>query len=115
MAKKGNLIGAWAFLIGVLLAIIIGFAGLLEGSNANIWSIILVVLGIIIGFLNISVEESEKFMIAGTVLVLVGFFGGQYYLGLINFLGEIVKALVIIFVPATIIVALKSLFGLAKR
>jgi drug/metabolite transporter (DMT)-like permease len=112
MAKNTNLIGAWAFLIGVLLAIIVGIFQL--GANETL-SVILVVLGIIIGVLNITGTEIKEFMIAGTVLVIVSALGGQSYLGLIPYVGDTLRALVVLFVPATIVVALKAVFSLAKR
>ena len=78
------------------------------------------VIGIIVGLFNIGSEESSKFMLAGTVLVIVSYMGnvaltvglGNVPLGTI--LAGILNALVILFVPTTIIVALKSIFELAK-
>lgn len=117
MAKeKQNIIGAWAFLIGVVLALIVGALGL-EGAS---WSAALVVLGIVIGLLNIGGTELKEFMLAGTVLVVVSAFGSAYgnLLGLsisiIN-IGAILSALLALFVPATIVVALKTVFALARR
>jgi len=109
MAKK-NLIGAWAFLIGVILAIIVGLIGL----TSNVWIIILVILGLVIGLLNIGGAELKDFMIAGTVLVIVSALGGQTLLG-VKYIGSMLQALAVLFVPATIVVALKSVFALAKR
>jgi len=112
MAKKGNLIGAWAFLIGVILAIVVGLLGL--GATEGMWALILVVLGIIIGLLNIGGTELKEFLLAGTALVIVSAFGGQVLLG-VAYVGDILQALVVLFVPATIIVALKAVFALARR
>ncbi len=113
MPKKQNILGAWAFLIGVILAIVVGLLGL--GATEGTYAIVLVILGIIIGLLNIGGAELKEFMLAGTVLVIVSALGGQTYLGLIPYVGEIIKALVVLFVPATIVVALKAVFVLAKR
>lgn len=112
MAKK-SLLGAWAFLIGVILAIIIGIIGV--SSAGNTWAIVLIVLGILVGLLNVAGAESKDFLLAGAVLVIVSSMGGQAYLDQIPYIGEIVSALVILFVPATIIVALKSVFAIAKK
>ena len=115
MAKGSqNVLGAWAFLIGVILALIVGALGL-TGAN---WTSALVVLGIIIGLLNIGGAELKEFMLAGTVLVIVSALGGQAVAGLVISVirvGEILNALVILFVPATMVVALKTVFALAKR
>ncbi len=113
MAKvKSNLIGAWAFLIGVILAVIVGLLQVV----GNEVSIALVILGAVIGLLNVGGEELKDFLLAGTALVVVSALGGgQAYLGLIPYVGDVVNALVILFVPATIIVALKAVFVMARK
>ncbi len=115
MAKKGkNVVGAWAFLIGVILALVVGALGLVDAR----WTAALVVLGIVIGLLNIGGAELKDFMLAGAVLVIVSAFGGQGLAGLeisIIRIGAILNALITLFVPATIIVALKTVFALARK
>jgi len=112
MPKKKNLIGAWAFLIGVILAVIFGFLayGLWLG-----W--VLLVIGIVIGLLNITDSEVQPFLLAGVILVIVSYFGGFVFgvdkLG-VAYLTQILSNLLMLFVPATIIVALKSVFSMAK-
>lgn len=109
MAKKQNLIGSWAFLIGVILAVIFGMFEL----NIVVMSI-LVVLGLIIGLLNIADKEAQPFLLAGAVLVIVAALGGSV-LNIIPVVGKILNALLALFVPATIIVALKSVFALSRK
>jgi len=113
MARKGNLIGAWAFLIGVILAVVVGLLNL--GTTTGAWALVLVVLGIIIGLLNVGGAELKDFLLAGTVLVIVSAFGGQVLSEAVPYVGDILQALVALFVPATIVVALKAVFALAKR
>ena len=111
MAKsKGNLLGGWAFLIGVVLAIILGAIGSISQTIA----IVLVVLGLIVGLLNITDKETQPFLIAGAVLVIVSAFGSSA-LDAIPVVGRILDAILILFVPATVIVALKSVFSFAKN
>jgi hypothetical protein len=102
------MLGRWAFLIGVVLSVVFGlFTG---------WSwlpVLLVVLGLIVGFLNIEGKEVSQFMMAGTVLVLMGYFGGQT-LTSISYLASIFNNLLTLFVPATVVVAVKSVFLLAR-
>ncbi len=105
--QNTNIIGGWAFLIGVVIAFIFAF---LEMTNWAVWT--LVVVGIIIGLLNISVKEATPFMLAGTVFVIVSAFGMNVFPG--TWLPNFLKNLLMLFVPATIIVALRALFGLAK-
>lgn len=107
--KRSNLLGSWSFLIGVILAIILGAIGAVDGVIAAI----LVVLGIIVGLLNITASETHQFLIAGAVLVIVVALGKDV-LTVIPFIGNILEAILVMFVPSTVIVALKSVFSLAK-
>lgn len=112
MAKS---FGAWAFLIGVILAVIVGAAS--QGNLNATWVSILVLLGLIVGFLNVTDKEVTPFMMAGTVLVIVTSLGGNVLEGIAGVGGLLSGAFSgvnLLFVPATIIVALKSVFTLAK-
>jgi hypothetical protein len=125
LRSKENSLGAWAFLVGVILAIIIGVSSALipipamETYSAQIYAI-LVILGIIIGFMNVSGKDTQTFMIAGAVLVIVSRFGMDSVTGSIIGIGigdavsSVFAALLGLFVPATIIVALKAVFSIAK-
>jgi len=107
----GRTLGSWAFLIGVILAVIIGALNI--SNQLLIW--LLVVIGLVVGFLNITDKEVKPFLMAGTVLVIVSYFGGQKIMEVLPIVGNILDAMLYMFVPATIIVALKSVFEMAKR
>ncbi len=113
MAKTslGDIVGGWAFLIGVILAVVIGFFPALSTSTTVL---VLVVVGIIIGLLNVGDKEVMPFLLSGLTLVLVGKYGGDA-LENIAVVGGILDALMVIFVPATVIVAIKNVLSLAKR
>ena len=124
--SKENSIGAWAFLIGVILAIIIGIStssflsiSAITTYSAQIYAI-LVILGIIVGFMGVAGKESQTFLIAGAVLVIVSKFGMESVTGSLIGIGvgdlvsSVFAALLALFVPATIIVALKTVFSIAK-
>lgn len=123
---KENSVGAWAFLIGVILAIVIGIATKLISIPALILYspqiyAILVILGLVVGFsINVTGKNSQTFLITGAVLVVVSKFGMESVTGsLIGIgIGDMVSstfaALLVLFVPATIVVAIKTVFGLAK-
>ena len=126
LRSKENDIGARAFLIGVILAIIIGIASstlikiqVITDYNDAIYAV-LIILGIIVGFMNVTGKESQTFMIAGAVLVVVSKFGMESISGSIIGIGigdifsSIFRALLVLFVPATIIVALKTVFSIVK-
>ena len=122
-----NSFGAWAFLIGVILAVIIGLS---TSSFLSIESItkyssqiyaILVLLGLFVGFsIKIAGRDSQTFLITGTILVVVSKFGMESVIGsLIGIgIGDVISstfaALLALFVPATIIVALKTVFSIAR-
>ena len=108
---KENLIAAWAFLIGVVLAIILGFVGL---QNQPLWLWVFVVLGLIIGLLNVTGNEVQPFLMAGIVLIIASALG-QDVLSSVSQLNGMLEALLAIFVPAVVIVAIRHVFSLARR
>ncbi len=112
MAKKsvGNMLGSWSFLIGVVLAIVFGLLGNLNTGLTYA----LVILGLIIGLLNIASDEVGAFLTAGAVLVIVSTLG-QTVVASVPMFDTTLQALTILFVPATIIVALKHVFSLARK
>lgn len=126
LKSRENEVGAWSFLIGVVLAIAIGLATslisipVLTKLSSPIYAL-LVILGLIIGFWNVpSGKDSQKFLIAGAVLVIVSKFGMESVTGSLIGIGigdavsSVFGALLVLFVPATIVVALKNVFSVAK-
>ena len=125
LKSRENSLGAWAFLIGVILAIIIGLSTTLLPIPAlthyskQIYAA-LVFLGIIVGSMNVTGRDSQTFLIAGTVLVIVSRFGmdgvtgSLIGIGLSDAVSSVFSALLVLFTPATIIVALKTVFSIAK-
>lgn len=109
MAKRKNIVGSWAFLIGVLLAVVLGILGDVSGN----WLIALVIIGLVIGLLNVADAEVGPFLMSGVVLIIASAFGGNA-LTSIAIVGTILSALLAVFVPATIVVAIKNVFSLAR-
>ena len=116
---RENLVGAWAFLVGVVLAVLVGF---FAGENLNpIILYILAGLGIVVGYF-VAEKDVKTFLLASVSLVLVSYAGVQGLvlsaaLSGINIgyiLSAMMGALLVLFVPATIIVALKTVFSIAK-
>ncbi len=115
--SKENLIGAWAFLAGVILAVIVGLFGSIQSN----WPyVLLVLLGLLIGFLNVGDKDSMTFLMASLALVIVGGLGNNTLIFISNIspilstLSTIMSSLLVLFVPATIIVALKTVFSIAR-
>ena len=118
--SRENLIGAWAFLIGIVLAVAVG---IFAGSHTSPWVLgILALLGLVVGYF-VSEKNVQTFLIASVSLVIVSFAGIQ---GLVldaairgveigKLVSSVLGALLVLFVPATVIVALKTVFALAKR
>jgi len=52
-------IGKWAFIVGLIMAVL---AGLFFQPDWAIW--VLAVLGVIVGFLNITGEDTRSFLLA---------------------------------------------------
>lgn len=120
---RENLVGAWAFLIGVVLAIILGLlAGAFSGIRITPVVLgILAFLGLFVGYF-VAEKDIQTFLLASVSLVLVSYTGIS---GLIlgaaisgfdigRVISSVLQALLALFVPATIIVALKSVFSIAK-
>lgn len=108
----GDMVGAIAFLIGLVLAILLGLFGSLFQGMSGILLMILVIIGIIVGLLNITTGEATPFLMSGVSLILASYFGGQV-MDKVPYLGSVLQALLVLFVPATIVVAIKNVFSLA--
>jgi hypothetical protein len=126
MKSKENSVGAWAFFIGIIIAIVIGVSTILlpisfVRNNSTLIYLVLVVLGVIIGSsINTTGKDSQTFLITGTILIIVSKFGmDSVTSSLIGFdpgftASSIFASILALFVPAIIVVALKTVFGLAK-
>lgn len=104
-------LGHWSFIGGVLLAIV---AGLLGATYADTVAMILVVLGVVVGFLNISEKEVSSFLIAAIALLLTGAAGLETLPAIGSYLGPILTNIATFVAPAVVIVALKAVYELGK-
>jgi hypothetical protein len=102
-------VGKWAFIIGLVLA---GVAGLLFQAAWVVW--VLAILGVIVGLLNVTQEETQGFLLAAiafalsaTALNTVPYVGGV----VANILGYVAAFVA----GAMIVVALKALFETAQQ
>ncbi len=127
ITARENSLGAWGFLAGVVLAVIIGLSAssFLSLSKITAYSpqiyAILVLLGLMVGFsIKVSGKDAQTFLLAGAILVVVSKFGMDSVRGSLIGIGigdtvsSVFAALLALFVPATIIVALKTVFSMAK-
>lgn len=126
MKSSENSVGAWAFLIAVILGVTTGLlTTLIPIPELTKYSsyiyLVLVILGIVVGAsINTSGRDSQTFLITGAIIVLVSKFGMESVISSLIGIGagdtasSIFASLLALFVPATIIVALKTVFGIAK-
>ena len=118
MEKK---IGQYSFIGGVIIAVVLGLVPGSALGGATPWlASLLVVLGLIVGFLNVTGKETKEFMLVATVLVIAAFvakgsetLGGVEFIG--PYLGGIFTQIIAFVVPATIVVGLKDIWSLGQN
>lgn len=115
--------GRYAFLLGIAVAVV---AGLIAGTKAGLgdygkWvPLILVILGILVGFLNITPKERSAFLVATIALSMVGFTGaafaplvfGTFNLGV--YLSSMISYVVVFVAPAAVVAAIAEIYDLAQ-
>ena len=118
--------GEWAYLVSVVVAVLAGIAAA-AGFGASSWvAVLLVVLGAVVGLLNISEKETTAFLVATIALVVAslganvaGTMGTFSPLNVIPGLGTLINAIVaniaIFAAPAAVIVAVKAVMNLASK
>ncbi|MBI4144848.1 hypothetical protein HY493_01420 [Candidatus Woesearchaeota archaeon] len=102
--------GHWAFIVGILLAIIAGLIPQLQTTTVT-W--ILVILGLVVGLLNITARETTEFLVAVIALMIVGSAGAIPALG--GIVLSILANIVALSAPAALVVALKAIYSLAAE
>lgn len=108
--------GSILFGVGLLIILIGSFFTLNDAATkATIW--ILTVLGLVIGYLNITRTEAVSFIVAGVAVILLL---GQFlllvnqYIELAEYFFRFVAYLNALLVPAIVIVSLRTIFRTAK-
>ena len=110
-ARVVGLVGFWAFIVGLIISVI---AGLVLPGNAIV-VLILVILGIVIGFLNISPKETQALLLAAIALIVVGnAFAALTLLNIDKFIGGILFYITVFVSPAAVIAAIKTLWLIGK-
>lgn len=112
-AASAPKVGEWAFLVGLLLAIVLGLFP--QALAVNTTTAVLVVLGIIVGLVNIAGKESHNFLLASVALLVAGSAGYGVLPGVGDYLGAILTNISTFVAPAAVIVAVKAVYELAKK
>jgi len=101
-------IGKWAFIAGLVIAVLAAFVDF----SWVPW--VLAILGLIVGFMNVSDDETQSFLIAAIGLLLSA--TAIHSIPYIGDTGTAILANVSAFIAAAIlIVALRSLFATARN
>jgi hypothetical protein len=100
--------GKWAFILGLVIAVL---AGLFYQPDWAIW--VLAALGVIVGLLNVTAEDTRGFLLAAIALTLSA--TALNTLPIVGTAFSYILPFVVAFVAgATIVVALKELFQAAR-
>ena len=113
-------IGNYSFTIGVVIALILGLASAyITGTAASVLVSILIILGLVVGFLNVTGKETKEFLLVAAVLAVVlsmtsvsANISGVMYLG--PYIKGVVDYILVFIVPAVLIVGLKDIIRIAK-
>ena len=111
MSRILGIVGFLAFAAGLVLAVV---GGIVAPNNGTI-ILALVILGILVGLLNITSREATPLLLAAVALLAVGTVGFSPLNDLISGLGdganEVVYYFARLMAPAAVIVAVKTLLG----
>jgi hypothetical protein len=108
-------IGAYAFIVGVILAIILGLFGTYIPEYVEYITYLMIILGVIVGFLNIGEKQAFNFLIAAIALLAVGGAGLEMLPTIGNIIGGILTQIAVFVAPAAVIIALKAIWGLGYK
>ena len=103
-----EMVGKWAFIIGLVVAVL---AGIFFQPGWAIW--VLAILGVIVGLLNVTAEDTQGFLLASIALTLSA--TALNTLPIVGTTLSYVLPFVVAFVAGgMIVVALKELFQAAR-
>lgn len=101
-------LGRWSFVIGALIAVLVGLSTNIPGS-----SVVLFLLGLVVGLLNVPERESTGFLVAVIALLVVGVAGLQFG-DLTDITANILAQFTSFVSAAALVVALKQILSYAK-
>ncbi len=110
----GKTLGGWAFVIGLIIAVVIAVFGV----QATWPMYLLLVLGLIVGLVNVTDKEVNSFLIASIAFMFTFTALGNVAAGIPTIGVTVAKFFVLVnaFVaPAAAVVAFKALFSHAKN
>jgi hypothetical protein len=108
-------IGNWAFIIGLIVAVIAGF---LPISYVAYTLLVLFILGLIVGFMNISDKDLMKFLVAAIALMTLGIasLSALSILGVVSIYLNLILGNFVAFVSASaLVVSIKAVIETSKK
>ena len=121
-------IGSYAFLVGVIIALIAGIVQVavwLDATVAGWLALILVILGLIVGFLNIKDKHITDFLIATIAVAMIGLVAlspavqavpvDMIAAPIVALINAIVGNIVTLVAPAALVVGVKQILALTKE
>jgi hypothetical protein len=107
-------IGEAAFLVGIIISIAAAFIPA-EIVAKGVVYLVLLILGFIVGLLNLRKEEYTTFLLVSLIFLIPGTFESIYQLSVIGEpLEKILTAISTFVLPAALIVAFKTLWDVAS-
>ncbi len=111
---SSKFIGRWAFLVGLIIAGIASFINAYESTIA----LLLFVLGLLVGFLNVSEKNSSPFLI-GVIALLTGGIASMNAVSIFGIVSSYLNAVLGNFVAfvsaAALVVAVKVILETSKK
>jgi len=111
-----DVIGKWSFIVGIFGAIIAGLiieAGIL--TEIPYLTLILVLLGLIVGFLNITEKDTVKLLVAIIALVSVGSITVAAIPAITTYLSTVLQNIITFAGAVGLVVAIKAIYETGKR
>lgn len=101
-------LGRWAFIVGLIVSVLLGFV------TFSYATLILVILGLIVGFMNVSDKESHDYLVAVIALMVVGVAGLQalsVFGSLYTWVQTVLASFITFAAASSVVVAIKVLLA----
>ena len=102
-------VGSWSFILGFVIALVLGAIG--SASVGIVYA--LLILGLIVGILNIGDREIVPFLVATVALIVAGSAATSID-QIPSLIGRILVNITIFVVPAAVIASVKAIYALAS-
>ena len=113
-------LGVWAFLVGLLLAVVLALVSVFQGATVPPWAVVVLgVLGVLVGLLNVTASEVQRFLVTMiafllSVSALRSVFEALGSSGIWVGLATFFSLLGVFMAPAAVVVAIQSLYLIAR-